>query len=147
MYANREYETMIERIFDTDHISLLERGHPELQKRLKSVPPDSLAVSVITVEEMLRGRLAILSKRSEGKKRVHAYKKLMETVLFFSSITTIPFDIYCERQFQELRKQKIRISSQDLRIASNAIVHNIIVVTRNQRDFKHVPGLKLEDWS
>jgi tRNA(fMet)-specific endonuclease VapC len=138
---------MIERIFDTDHISLLERGHPEIQKRLTSVPSNSLAVSVITVEEMLRGRLAVLAKRSEGEKRVHAYKKLMETVLFFSTITTIPFDISCERKFQELRKQKIRIGSQDLRIASTAIVNNLIVVTRNQRDFQHVPGLKLEDWS
>jgi len=138
---------MIERIFDTDHISLLERGHPEIQKRLTSVPSNSLAVSVITAEEMLRGRLAVLAKRSEGEKRVHAYKKLMETVLFFSTITTIPFDISCERKFQELRKQKIRIGSQDLRIASTAIVHNLIVVTRNQRDFRHVPGLKLEDWS
>ena len=118
---------MIERIFDTDHISLLERGHPEIQKRLTSALPNSLSVSVITVEEMLRGRLAVLAKRSEGEKRVHAYKKLMETVLFFSTITTIPFDISCERQFQKFRKQKIRIGSQDLRIASTAIVHNLIV--------------------
>jgi tRNA(fMet)-specific endonuclease VapC len=101
----------------------------------------------ITVEEMLRGRLAVLAKRSEGEKRVHAYKKLMEIVLFFSTITTIPFDISCERQFQEFRKQKIRIGSQDLRIASTAIVHNLIVVTRNQRDFRHIPRLTLEDWT
>jgi tRNA(fMet)-specific endonuclease VapC len=92
---------MIERIFDTDHISLLERGHPEIQKRLTSVPSNSLAVSVITVEEMLRGRLAVLAKRSEGEKRVHAYKKLMETVLFFSTITTIPFDFYTSPQCQD----------------------------------------------
>ena len=76
---------MVERIFDTDHLSLLERGHPTLQIRLAAVSPDSLAVSVITVEEMLRGRLAVLARRLEGERRVHAYQKLMET-----SFTTIP---------------------------------------------------------
>jgi hypothetical protein len=45
---------MIERVFDTDHISLIERGNPVLQNRLSSVLPDTLAISVITVEEMLR---------------------------------------------------------------------------------------------
>ena len=138
---------MVERIFDTDHLSLLERGHPTLQIRLAAVSPDSLAVSVITVEEMLRGRLAVLARRSEGERRVHAYQKLMETVLFFSTIPTIPFDLACEQQFQELRKREIRIGSQDLRIASTALVHHLIVVTRNQRDFGRVPGLVLEDWS
>ncbi|MCP4349152.1 MAG: type II toxin-antitoxin system VapC family toxin [Desulfobacterales bacterium] len=138
---------MIKRIFDTDHISLLERGHPAIQIRLTSVPSNTLAVSVITVEEMLRGRLAVLSKRSKGERRVHAYKKLMETVKFFSTITTIPFDLSCEQKFQELRKQKIRIGSQDLRIAATAIVNVLVVVTRNQRDFGEVPGLILEDWT
>ena len=59
---------MIERVFDTDHISLIERGNPVLQNRLSSVLPDTLAISVITVEEMLRGRLAVLAKRSEVKR-------------------------------------------------------------------------------
>ena len=75
---------MIERIFDTDHISLIERGNPVLHNRLSSVLPDTLALSVITVEEMLRGRLAVLAKRSEGEKRVHAYKKLMEMCYFLA---------------------------------------------------------------
>jgi predicted nucleic acid-binding protein len=50
-------------------------------------------VSVVTVEEMLRGRLAILAQRSEGEARVHAYTKLLETVRFFSTIPVVPFDI------------------------------------------------------
>ena len=30
-------------------------------------PPEEVAVSVVTVEEMLRGRLAILARRSDGE--------------------------------------------------------------------------------
>lgn len=138
---------MVRWLFDTDHVSLHERGHPALQVRLASVSPDSLGVSVITVEEMIRGRLAVLARRTDGERRVHSYAKFMETVLFFSKIPVIPFDMACEEQFQALRALRIRVGSQDLRIAATALVHRVILVTRNQRDFEQVPGLVFEDWS
>src|SRR5574341_1210141 len=75
---------MIRVLLDTDHVSLHERGHLPLHARLASGPPEEVAVSVVTVEEMLRGRLAILARRAEGEARVHAYGKLLETVLFYA---------------------------------------------------------------
>ena len=138
---------MIRVLLDTDHVSLHERGHLPLRARLVSIPSEEVAVSVVTVEEMLRGRLAILARRSEGEARVHAYTKLLETVQFFSTIPVVPFDIACEQQFQALRALRLRIGSRDLRIAATALVHNVVLVTRNRRDFEHVPGLRLDDWS
>lgn len=55
-------------LLDTDHVSLHERGHPALLDRLASLPPQRLAVSVITLEEMLRGRLAIVARRTGGER-------------------------------------------------------------------------------
>ena len=138
---------MIRVILDTDHVSLQERGHLPLRARLASLPPGAIAVSVVTVEEMLRGRFAILARRSEGEARVRAYAKFLETVLFFSSIPVIPFDSACEQQFQVLRTMRLRVGSQDLRIAATALVHNVVLATRNRRDFEQVPGLMLDDWS
>jgi len=83
---------MIRMLLDTDHMSLHERGHLPLHTRLASFLPEEVVVSVVTVEEMLRGRLAILARRSEGEARVHTYTKLLETVLFFSTIPVVPFD-------------------------------------------------------
>ena len=138
---------MIRVLLDTDHVSLHERGHLPLRARLASFAPDEVAVSVVTVEEMLRGRLAILARRSEGEARVHAYTKLLETVRFFSTIPVMPYDMACEQQFQALRAMRLRVGSRDLRIAATALVQNVVLITRNRRDFERVPGVKMDDWS
>ncbi len=49
--------------------------------------------------------------------------------------------------FRQFRQKGIRIGTQDLRIASIAIVHSSIVITRNRKDFEQVPDLTIEDWS
>jgi tRNA(fMet)-specific endonuclease VapC len=59
----------------------------------------------------------------------------------------VPFDQACELRFQELLGQRLRCGNQDLKIAATALAHNLIVVTRNRRDFGLVAGLVLEDWS
>ena len=138
---------MIRVLLDTDHVSLHERGHLSVRVRLASFSPAEMAVSVVTVEEMLRGRLAILARRAEGAARVHAYTKLLETVQFFSTVPVVPFDMACEQQFQALRAMRLRVGSRDLRIAATALVHRVVLITRNRRDFEQVPGLRLDDWS
>ena len=47
----------------------------------------------------------------------------------------------------DLRKQGVRIGTQDLRIAAMAVVHDTTLVTRNARDVAQAPDLVIEDWS
>ena len=47
----------------------------------------------------------------------------------------------------ELLHQKIRIGTQDMRIASIALANNATLLTRNRRDFEKVPGLLFADWT
>ena len=42
---------------------------------------------------------------------------------------------------------KIRVGTQDLRIAAIATAHNATLVTRNARDYQLVPGLTLDVWN
>jgi len=100
---------MMRFLLDTDHVSLHERGHPPLREWLETVSPGLIAISVVTVEEALRGRLAILARPSAGEVRQRAYAKLMETVRFFASIQVVLFDGPCEQQYQALRAQRIRV--------------------------------------
>ncbi len=71
----------------------------------------------------------------------------METVLFFGTIPVIPFDSRCEKKFHELRSLRLRVGTQDLRIAATALVNDLTLVTGNQKHFGQVPQLVLEDWT
>ncbi len=120
-------------LLDTDHVSPQERGHQLLKERLAVTPPNSIAISVITMEEMLRGRLAILARHQSGERRVNAYLRLTETVRFFSLVPVMPFDLAAESKFTALRAQHLKVGSQDMRISAIAQTRDLIVVTRNRK--------------
>jgi len=46
----------------------------------------------------------------------------------------------------ELLQRGIEVDPVDLMIAATALVHDFTLVTHNMADFKHVPGLRIEDW-
>jgi tRNA(fMet)-specific endonuclease VapC len=45
-----------------------------------------------------------------------------------------------------LRAERVRIGSQDLKIACIALANNAVLLTANLRDFEQVPGLLVENW-
>lgn len=66
---------------------------------------------------------------------------------YFASVTIIDYTPQIDALVVELRKQGLRIGTQDLRIAASALARGATIVSRNTRDFGQVPGLKIEDWS
>jgi tRNA(fMet)-specific endonuclease VapC len=132
--------------------TLHDRGRERFDRidRLEELPelPDGrFDRGVVTMEESIRGRLAVLARRSAGARRVRAYSRFLATAQLFGTIRVLPFTMACEQIFQELRSSGLRVGSQDLRIAATALVHEMRVVTRNRKDFGRVPDLALEDWS
>ncbi len=76
-----------------------------------------------------------------------AYENLRKTLTYFCNVNLLDFNDAAHNCYQSLRQQTIRTGTQDLRIASIALVNQAILVTRNQRDFSKVPDLSLEDWT
>jgi tRNA(fMet)-specific endonuclease VapC len=116
-------------------------------QRVNAVNFEEIAVTVITVEEQMRGWLNNIKQAADADRLVSAYKWLRETVEDFNSVKLLDFNQDALAYYTELRRQKIRIGTQDLRIASIVLSVNGILVTRNRRDFSQVPNLMLEDWT
>lgn len=134
-------------ILDTDTLQLFEDNHPLVSTRVESVPPENLSISVISVEEQLTGWYTQLRQARRPERLAWAYRRLAATVRFLSRVQIIDFDEAAIQRYERLKKHKIKLGTNDLRIAATVLERNAILVTRNLRDFRKVPGLQIEDWS
>ena len=134
-------------VLDTDHVSLFQQNYPVLTERINAVNPEEIGVTVITLEEQFYGRLNGIRRANSPEKLISAYAKLSATWNYFATVNLLDFDLDASNCFAELLRQKIRIGTQDLRIAAVVMSKDAILVTRNRRDFERVPGLRFEDWT
>lgn len=65
---------------------------------------------------------------------------------FYAAWEVLPFDAAAADDFERLRKARVRIGSQDLKIASIALSRGALLLSANLRDFRQVPGLRVESW-
>jgi tRNA(fMet)-specific endonuclease VapC len=138
-------------VLDTDHVTALKYPeHPRaklLTDKLGALPvAEVIGVSIVTIEEQMRGWLAAVAKEKQSHRQVMAYRELQRLFEYFQLFQIIAFDEPCADQFEKLRTAKIRIGTMDLKIAATALVHNAVLLSANLRDFQRVPGLRVEDW-
>jgi tRNA(fMet)-specific endonuclease VapC len=115
--------------------------------RVLATAATAVGISAVSVEEAVRGRLAVLARPLTGPQRVRAYAQLTDTVELISNLPLVPFDALSENQFQKLRALRLRIGASDIKIGAVALAHNLTLLTRNRRDFARIPGLVIADWS
>ncbi|HEY3966002.1 MAG TPA: type II toxin-antitoxin system VapC family toxin [Planctomycetaceae bacterium] len=138
-------------LLDTDHITVLRYVDDPRSLRLKNrlliaIETDDVATTIITVEEQMRGWLTRLHAERNIRQQIFWYEKLFSLLGFFQSWNIALIDDSSVRQFLKLRDQRIRIGTQDLKIASIALARDALLLSANLRDFTKVPGLRVEDW-
>jgi len=69
------------------------------------------------------------------------------TIYYFARWNILLVSEETEVLARQVRQQRIRIGSQDLRIAALALLYGFTVVTSNVRDFSQVPNLSVADWT
>ena len=137
-------------ILDTDHLSLIQRNNQEgrqILARLATIEDVLVAVTIITYEEQIRGRLSVLSKAKTLDEQVVAYQWLQKLSENYRSIQILPFDQAAGLEYQRLRKVYPRLGNMDLRIAAISIVKKATLLTRNTSDFGKIKELSIDDWS
>jgi tRNA(fMet)-specific endonuclease VapC len=134
-------------ILDTDHLSLQQRGNSLLDARLKQVPTEALAITIISVEEQLYGRLNQIRRAQTTEVMAFAYDGLQKAIRRFQSIQVLSFNAEAARLYQGFIDQKIRIGTHDLKIAAITLANAGVLLTRNHKDFSKVSNLLTEDWT
>jgi tRNA(fMet)-specific endonuclease VapC len=136
-------------LLDTDHLSVLTdrraAGNAVLVRRLEHAA-EPLAIPIVAVEEQCRGWLAKISSTRAIHQQITPYQRLAELFGFLAEWDIIPLSAPAADQFARLRRQRIRIGSQDLKIAAIALANDALLLSANLRDFQKVPGLRVETW-
>jgi tRNA(fMet)-specific endonuclease VapC len=124
-------------LVDSDWIIDALAAIPSALDVLASLDDQELAVSAITVAEVLEG--------AHGEQNPIA--QLSEYSRFLDEFSVLPVTATVAEQFAWLRpllrRQGDLIPDMDLLIASTALSHDLILLTRNIRHFERVPGLNL----
>lgn len=138
-------------LLDTDHISFLQRRSgaefSRLITRMSQYSPADFALSIISFHEQILGAHNFINRARTNNDIIRGYNLLTEILQSFKSAPVLPFDAQAITIFDDLRKQKIRVSTMDLRIATIAMSRNLVLLTRNVSDFDKIPGLTTEDWT
>jgi tRNA(fMet)-specific endonuclease VapC len=135
--------------FDTDVLTGIMRGNPNLIARLEEIPLYQQTVPVIVIEEIIRGRLNVIRQAEAGKAKIsitYAYTLFEMTFQDFQRLPILSYTAEADAIFQEWRRQKIRVSTHDMRIGAISIVHQATLVSRNRKDYERLPGLQVEYW-
>ena len=118
---------------DTNVISELRRSRPHgaVLAWLRDVDDSSLFVSAVTIGELQAG--VEITRDRDPKKAAEIETWLDEVTRTFN---ILPMDISTFRHWARLLHHRSDDLAQDAMIAATAKVHNLVVVTRNTRDFE-----------
>lgn len=105
-----------------------------------------MGTTIVSVEEQCRGWLAQIRRLKVVRDQVSAYGRLRKLFTFLADWEIVSFDDPAVDEYERLRKQRVRIGAQDLKIASIALVLGTLPLSANLRDFRQVPGLRVENW-
>jgi tRNA(fMet)-specific endonuclease VapC len=136
-------------LIDSDHLSVmleLRDGRRErLLQRLREAPV-VCSVPIVVVEEHLRSWLSQVRRTTDVHRQVVPYLRLAKLIDYLRSATIMDWNEPAADHFERLRAARVRIGTQDLKIASIALAHDALLLSANLHDFEQVPRLRVEDW-
>ena len=128
-------------LIDSDILIYSLKNHSLVGKRFEANASLPKAISVISYGELYYG-----AKKSIQKEKNLAVVRRIAELFPIISITKSIIETFAEIK-SELQVKGEPISDFDLIIASTALSLNYILVTNNEKHFRRVPSLQIENWA
>jgi tRNA(fMet)-specific endonuclease VapC len=129
-------------LLDTDICIYIRQKRPdEVMQRFLKLDPGEAVISVITFGELLYGA----SKRVERAKALEQLRDLLHLLPAMALPESAAETYGTVRADLEARGEMI--GNNDLWIAAHAMAAGLTLVTNNEREFRRVRGLKLQNWA
>jgi tRNA(fMet)-specific endonuclease VapC len=113
---------------------------------MSQYPATDFALCVVSFHEQSLGANNIIQKARTPSEVASGYQLLSEILKGLARASVLELDQAAAECFEHLRSQRVRISTMDLRIASICLTRDLILLTRNTKDFQQVPELEFENW-
>ena len=130
------------KVIDSSVLIAAERGHLDLRTALADHRDETFSISAVTASELLHGVHRVArAKRATTEAFVEG---------LLQQLPVLPFDLIAARVharvWAALLSKGQAVGERDLLIAATALAHGNDVVTRDERSFPRVPGLKVIRW-
>ena len=128
-------------LLDTNICVYVIRQRPEpVYRRLSDAAAETVTLSVVTAFELEIGAL-----RAQGRRYSEAIRQ------FLGEFSILPLEDSAREAYGRLRTELERrgevIGAHDMLIAAHAIALGATLVTNNEKEFKRIKGLKIENWA
>jgi len=129
-------------LLDTNICIYIRQKRPEeVLRRFRTLRPGEAVLSVITYGELLYGA-------AKSEQRMAALERLRELV---NLLPALPLPETAGEAYGMIRAQLESkgemIGNNDLWIAAHAVAAGLTLVTNNEREFRRVRGLKIQNWA
>jgi len=131
-------------VLDTNAVSALMKGEPNVLGRLKRIAPADVSMPQPVAAEIAYGiqRLPRSKRREALAMRFELLKAEIQRTLWSDEVSAAFGSIK-----SLLERKGTRIEDFDAAVAAHASAGDAVLVTANLRHMIRVPGLAIEDWS
>jgi len=128
-------------LLDTDTCIYALKQNAAVLQRLLAQKPEDIAVSVITEAEL----------RTGAAKSNSAAKTMRVVENFLRPIAILEFNSSDAATYAQVRAKLERagtpIGPLDTLIAAHAVGRKLVLISNNEREFRRVPGLHVQNWA
>ncbi len=122
-------------------IYMMNKRPAEIIRKFKQFELGEIGISIITVSELQYG-VAKSTYRKKNEVRLEEFLAPFEILTYDQTAARVYGDI----RFQ-LEKRGQPIGPLDLLIAAHAISQDLVLITNNDKEFKRIKKLKIENWT